>query len=107
MRDDVMRDDIMRDDVMSDDVMRDDVMRDDVMSDDIMKDDVMTDGVMMDDITTSIRPVSGWKSLAGSSVVILHCIAEPFVYISCCDIPISGSDLPSHTLICALTRSTL
>ncbi|KAI9582936.1 hypothetical protein GQX74_012153 [Glossina fuscipes] len=43
---------------------------------------------------TSKRPVLGWKSLAGSSVVTRHWIAKP-----------RGSVMPSATRICDCTKS--
>lgn len=56
---------------------------------------------------TSILPVSGWKPLAGSSVVTLHWMAQPFTLILSCLSPSSGRLRPSHTCSWAWTRSTL
>ena len=58
-------------------------------------------------IDTSMRPVSGWKFLAGSSVVMRHWILLPVGKMLCWLSPSSGSDLPSATRICVWTRSTL
>lgn len=56
---------------------------------------------------TSILPVSGWKPLAGSSVVTLHWMAQPFTRILSCLRFRSGRLRPSHTCSWACTRSTL
>jgi len=56
---------------------------------------------------TSILPVSGWKALAGSSVVTLHCIAAPLQWILSCISPRSFSVCPSAILIWLCTKSTL
>lgn len=56
---------------------------------------------------TSILPVSGWKPLAGSSVVTLHWMAQPFTRILSCLRFSSGRLRPSHTCSWACTRSTL
>ena len=62
---------------------------------------------MTDPILTSILPVSGWNSLAGSSVVIRHCTAEPDGKILCCCRPSSNREFPSAIRIWELTRSIL
>ena len=54
-----------------------------------------------------MRPVSGWKLRAGSSVVIRHWMAQPLRWILSCVRSRSFSVLPSAILIWACTRSTL
>lgn len=56
---------------------------------------------------TSMRPVSGWKLRAGSSVVTRHWMAQPLMRIFSCRRPRSGRLRPSATWIWAWTRSTL
>lgn len=56
---------------------------------------------------TSILPVSGWNPLAGSSVVTLHWMAQPFTRILSCLRLSSGRLRPSQTCSWACTRSTL
>lgn len=56
---------------------------------------------------TSMRPVSGWKLRAGSSVVTRHWMAQPLMRMFSCRRPRSGRLLPSATWIWAWTRSTL
>ena len=58
-------------------------------------------------VHTSILPVSGWKPRAGSSVVILHCMAQPCRSMSSWLSPISGSRCPSAILIWLCTKSIL
>ncbi len=53
-----------------------------------------------------MRPVSGRKSLAGSSVVMRHCIAAPRMRMSSCRNPRSSSDAPEAIRNCDATRST-
>ncbi len=53
-----------------------------------------------------IRPVSGRKPLAGSSVVMRHCSAAPRRVIDSCDSPRSASDSPAAMRSWACTRST-
>ena len=57
--------------------------------------------------STSMRPVSGWKLRAGSSVVMRHWMAQPLSWILSCVRSSSFSVLPSAILIWACTRSTL
>lgn len=56
---------------------------------------------------TSMRPVSGWKLRAGSSVVTRHWMAQPLMRMFSCRRPRSGRLRPSATWIWAWTRSTL
>jgi len=56
---------------------------------------------------TSILPVSGWKFLAGSSVVTRHWIANPWGTIFSCVISSSGNVMPSAIRIWDCTRSIL
>lgn len=56
---------------------------------------------------TSMRPVSGWKLRAGSSVVTRHWMAQPLIRMFSCRRPRSGRLRPSATWIWAWTRSTL
>lgn len=56
---------------------------------------------------TSILPVSGWKPLAGSSVVTLHWMALPCTLMVSCLIPSSGRVMPSAILIWLCTKSML
>lgn len=56
---------------------------------------------------TSMRPVSGWKPRAGSSVVTRHWMAQPFTRMLSWRSPSSGNDRPAATCSCAWTRSTL
>ena len=58
-------------------------------------------------LLTSMRPVSGVKLFAGSSVVTRAWIAAPLMLMFSCTSPSSSRDLPSATPICARTRSTL
>lgn len=54
-----------------------------------------------------MRPVSGWKLRAGSSVVTRHWMAQPLMRMFSCRRPRSGRLRPSATWIWAWTRSTL
>ena len=54
-----------------------------------------------------MRPVSGWKPRAGSSVVTLHWMAQPLTLILSWLKPRSGRLWPSQTFSWACTRSTL
>lgn len=53
-----------------------------------------------------MRPVSGWKPRAGSSVVTRHWMAQPFTRMLSWRSPSSGNDRPAATCSCAWTRST-
>ena len=50
-------------------------------------------------------PASGRKPLAGSSVVMRHCIAKPLVRMSSWRRPIEANVSPEAICICMTTRS--